>query len=270
MAVNNCDTTCVAFDVNGSYSTQVSDQRVRVRNAVNIFRMSTTDTILYKLVLQIQCSLTQVGTALIDLDNRLGGQSVMDIIEDLKLQIATNRNNIATNTTSIEQANSRIDANSGLINTALDELSRQQTTIGGLNQQVIDLGSAIGYNLELTEATYSSDKLYSQVVYYRVQSGTIYITGTFTTGTDTTLKSMLLELANIPAEYAPMLGDQGVDIISGNITPTSGKAVQYFTNVYIQGGDGANAGKIMASLESATDIPASQSFAFEIMYNFVP
>ena len=271
MAVNNCDVACVAFDVNGSYPQQVEDQRVRARNAINIFRMSTTDAILYKLILQLNCSITQLGTSVIDLDNRLGGQSVMQIIEDLKLQIQTNRDNIAILQSNLATTNANVAINKDLIDTALDQLKTQQTSIGSLNQSIIDLTTTVGLNIGLTEATYPTDKLYNQKLYWRVQGGTIFVTGTFTTGASATDKSLLLKLGNIPAEYAPTLLEQGMDIAAGTIILASGKAQPAIgATTYVMGGAGVDAGQIFVSLESAVNMPASQTYAINIQYNFVP
>ena len=271
MAVNNCDTACVVFDVNGSYPQQVDDQRVRLRNAVNIFRMATTDTILYKLILQIQCSVTQVGTALIDLDNRLGGQSVMQTIEDLKLQIQTNRTNITALQNNLAATNSNVTTNKGLIDTALGQLQTQQVSIGALNQSIIDLSKTVGTSIGLTEVTYPSDKLNAQKLYWRVQGGTMFISGKFTTGAGATEKSLLLKLGSIPAEYAPTFLEQGLDLAPGVITLASGKAQPAIgATTYVMGGAGSDAGQIFVSLESATNMPASQTYIINIQYNFVP
>lgn len=267
MAINNCDTQCVAFNVDGSYSQQVDDQRVRVRNAVNIFRMATTDQILYKLILQIQCSLTQIGTALVDLDNRLGGSSIMDIIADLKLQIETNRNNINTLTSNLATTNQNVTDNKGLIDTALAQLAQQAVTLGSLNQQIIDLSKTIGLNIPLTEGTYVS-QTYQQKVFYRIQGGTIYVTGRFQLGAETT-KSLLLDLASIPVEYAPTVGDQGMDIAPGVLSLYTGKAsANIGLATYVQGGTGANAGKVMVSLESDANLPINTWFGINIAYNY--
>lgn len=271
MAVNNCDTACVVFDVNGSYPQQVDDQRVRLRNAVNIFRMATTDSILYKLILQMQCSITQIGTALIDLDNRLGGQSVMDIIEDLRLQIQTNRTNIATLQDNLTTTNANVTTNKELIDTALGQLQTQQVSIGALNQSIIDLSKTVGTSIGLTEVTYPTDKLNAQQLYWRVQGGTIFVSGKFTTDGSATNKSLLLKLGSIPAEYAPTLLEQGFDLAPGVITLSTGKAQPAIAaTTYVMGGDSADAGQIFVSLESAANMPASQTYVINIQYNFVP
>ena len=271
MAVNNCDTACVVFDVNGSYPQQVDDQRVRLRNAVNIFRMATTDAILYKLILQMQCSITQVGTALIDLDNRLGGQSVMQIIDDLKLQIETNRTNISALQNNLIATNANVTTNKGLIDTALGQLETQQASIGSLNQSVIDLSKTVGSSIGLTEVTYPSDKLNAQQLYWRVQGGVVFISGKFTTSASATEKSVLLKLGSIPAEYAPTFLEQGLDLAPGVITLATGKAQPAIgATTYVMGGDGVDAGQIFVSLESAVNMPASQTYVINIQYNFVP
>ena len=271
MAVNNCDTACVAFDVNGSYPQQVDDQRVRLRNAINVFRMSTTDTILYKLILQIQCSVTQVGTALIDLDNRLGGQSVMQIIDDLKLQIQNSNNNVSTLQTNLATTNSNVTTNKSLIDTALGQLQTQQVSIGALNQSIIDLSTNIGSSIGLTEVTYPTDKLNAQQLYWRVEGGTVFVSGKFTTDGSATNKSLLLKLGSIPAEYAPTFAKHGFDLAPGVITLSSGKAQPAIAaTTYVMGGASADAGQIFVSLESAVNMPASQTYIINIQYNFVP
>lgn len=269
MAINNCDTQCVAFDVNGSYSMQLDDQKVRVRNAVNVFRMATTDQILYKLIVQLQCALTQIDTALVDLDNRLGGQSIMEIIADLKTQIETNRNNIATLNTNLATTNQNVSDNKGLIDTALGQLAQQAITLGSLNQQIINLSSTIGVNIPLTEVTYTGDKQYQQVIYYRVQGGTIFISGRFTTGAESSTKSLLIDLGSIPIEYAPSINMNGMDIASGVLTTSTGKAnPAVATNAYIQGGSNtAIAGKVMVSLESTANLPINTEYVINITYN---
>ena len=271
MAVNNCDTACVVFDVNASYPQQVDDQRVRLRNAVNIFRMATTDTILYKLILQIQCSITQVGTALIDLDNRLGGQSVMQIIDDLKVQIQNNRTSIATLQGNLTTTNTNVTNNKALINTALGQLQTQQVSIGSLNQSIIDLSKTVGTSIGLTEVTYPTNKLNAQQLYWRVQGGTMFVSGKFTTDGSATNKSLLLKLGNIPAEYAPKFAKQGFDLAPGVITLSTGKAQPVVAaTTYVMGGTSTDAGQIFVSLESATNIPASQTYIINIQYNFAP
>ena len=271
MAVNNCDTACVAFDVNGSYPQQVDDQRIRLRNAINVFRMATTDAILYKLILQIQCSVTQVGTALIDLDNRLGGQSIMQVIDDLKVQVQNNRNSITTLQDNLATTNSNVTTNKGLLDTALGQLQTQQVSIGALNQSIIDLSKTIGSSVGLTEVRYPTDKLNGQQLYWRVQGGTIFVSGKFTTGASTTDKSLLLKLGSIPAEYAPTFLEQGFDLAPGVITLASGKAQPAIAaTTYVMGGNGVDAGQIFVSLESAASMPASQTYVINIQYNFVP
>ena len=269
MAVNNCDTACVVFDVNGSYPQQVDDQRVRLRNAVNIFRMETTDTILYKLILQIQCSITQIGTVLVDLDNRLGGQSVMQIIEDLKLQIQNNRTSIDTLQRNLETTNTNVTNNKALLDTALDSLQTQQYSIGALNQSIVDLTGTVGSSIGLTEVTYPVDKLNAQQLYWRVQGGVIFVTGKFTTDGSATNKSLLLKLGSIPAEYAPTFLEQGLDLAPGVITLASGKAQPTIAaTTYVMGGGSADAGQIFVSLESPASMPASQTYIINIQYNF--
>lgn len=269
MAVNNCDTACVVFDVNGSYPQQVDDQRVRLRNAVNIFRMATTDAILYKLILQIQCSITQIGTSLIDLDNRLGGQSVMQIIDDLKLQLQTNRTNIDELQTNLAATNANVTTNKSLIDTALDQLQTQQYSIGALNQSIVDLSGTVGVNIGLTEVTYPVDKLNAQQLYWRVQGGTIFVSGKFTTDGSTTNKSLLLKLGSIPAEYAPKSLEPDFNLAAGVITLDSGKAQPGIAaTTYVMGGASVDAGQIFVSLESATNMPASQTYIINIQYYF--
>lgn len=270
MAINNCDTQCVAFNVDGSYSQQLDDQRIRVRNAVNVFRMATTDQILYKLIIQLQCALSQVGDALIDLDNRLGGQSIMEIIADLKLQIETNRNNINTLNSNLVTTNENVANNKGLIDTALGQLAQQAITMGSLNQQVTDLSRTIGLNIPLTEGIYSDNQAYQQKVWYRIQGGTIYVTGTFQTGAESSLKSLLINLGSIPTEYAPSLSEQGMDMAPGLLSLSSGKAsLGVAQNAYVIGGTGDTAGQVMVSLESTVNLPINTLYTFSIQYNFV-
>lgn len=271
MAVNNCDTACVVFDVDGSYPQQVDDQRVRLRNAVNIFRMATTDAILYKLIVQMQCSITQVGTALIDLDNRLGGQSVMQIIDDLKLQIQTNRTNVTTLQTNLATTNTNVTTNKALIDTALGQLQTQQVSIGALNQSIIDLSKTVGSSIGLTEVTYPTDKLNAQQLFWRVQGGTVFVSGKFTTDGSATNKSLLLKLGSIPAEYAPTFVKQGFDLAPGVITLSSGKAQPAIAaTTYVMGGASTDAGQIFVSLESVASMPANQTYIINIQYNFAP